>query len=142
MKPESEALAERERLLFANEAFYAAFNAGSAEAMAEVWVSQDPAFCLHPGWPLLQGREAVLQSWAGIFRAGTTPAIECRGATAELLGELGLVLCYEVLGGSVLAATNVFRREASGWRLLHHQAGPCQQPPAEVLQKRPPQPVQ
>jgi ketosteroid isomerase-like protein len=142
MKPEAEALAERERLLFANDAFYAAFNAGSVEAMQEVWVSEGAAFCLHPGWPLLQGREAVLESWAGIFRGGSTPRIECRGAVAELVGALGIVLCYEVLGGNVLAATNVFRREPGGWRLLHHQAGPCQQPPAEALQKPPPPAVQ
>jgi ketosteroid isomerase-like protein len=142
MKHESATPAERERLLFANESFYAAFNAGSAEAMAQVWVTEGPAFCLHPGWPLLQGIEAVLESWTGIFHGGNTPRIECRGAVAEPLGGFGVVLCYEVLGGSVLAATNVFRREAGGWRLLHHQAGPCQQPPAEVLRKRAPQPVQ
>jgi hypothetical protein len=142
MTGESQALIEREKLLFANDAFYAAFNAASIEAMRELWVGAGPAWCLHPGWPLLQGVEAVLESWAGIFRGGGTPEIECRGAVAEVLGELGMVCCYEVLGGSVLAATNVFRREAGGWRLLHHQAGPCQRPPAEVLQKPRPRPVQ
>jgi ketosteroid isomerase-like protein len=142
MTAENEPLAERERLLFANEAFYEAFNAASPEAMAEIWVADGPAFCLHPGWPLLRGLEAVLESWTGIFRGGSAPSIECRGAVAELLGEYGIVLCYEVLGGNVLAATNVFRRETGGWRLLHHQAGPCQQPPAEVLQKRAPSAVQ
>ena len=42
----------------------------------------------------------------------------------------------------MLAATNVFRRESAGWKLLHHHAGPCQRPPAEVLQKQQPQPMQ
>lgn len=142
MTQEREPLADRERLLFANDAFYAAFNAGSAEAMRQVWVSAGPAYCLHPGWPLLAGAEQVQESWAGIFRGGSTPSIECRGAVPELLGEVGIVFCYEVLGGNVLVATNVFRREAGGWRLLHHQAGPCQRPPAEILQKPRPQPVQ
>jgi len=142
MTHDTETPAERERLLFANEAFYAAFNSGSAEAMRDVWVSHGPAYCLHPGWPLLVGAEAVQESWAGIFQGGATPTIECRGPVAELLGETGIVFCYEVLGGNVLAATNVFRREIDGWRLLHHQAGPCQRPPAEVLEKRRPQAVQ
>ena len=142
MTHDTESSAERERLLFANEAFYAAFNAGSAEAMRDVWVSHGPAYCLHPGWPLLVGAEAVQESWAGIFRGGATPTIECRGSVAEVLGETGIVFCYEVLGGNVLAATNVFRRESDGWRLLHHQAGPCQRPPAEVLEKQRPQAVQ
>ena len=29
------------------------------------------------------------------------------------------------LGDSVLAATNIFVRQADGWKLAHHQAGPC-----------------
>lgn len=142
MTHDTETLGERERLLFANASFYDAFNAASAEAMRAVWVTDGPAYCLHPGWPLLAGAEAVQESWAGIFRSGHTPTVDCRGAQPEVLGELGIVFCYEVLGGNVLVATNVFRREPDGWKLLHHQAGPCQRPPSEILQKPEPQPMQ
>jgi len=34
------------------------------------------------------------------------------------------VICRELVGGSPLAATNVFVREDGAWRLLHHQSGP------------------
>src|SRR5690349_18059853 len=48
-----------EELLAANAAFYAAFNAKDAAAMDAVWSSRTDASCIHPGWNLLSGREAV-----------------------------------------------------------------------------------
>lgn len=127
-------MSDRDTLLFANEAFYAAFNAADGRAMRALWVGEGPCFCLHPGWPALSGVAQVLRSWDGIFANRGAPALECRGAQADVVGEVGVVLCYEVLDGAVLAATNLFRRQGGGWRLFHHQAGPCQQPPAEALE--------
>ena len=127
-------MSDRDTLLFANEAFYTAFNAADAAAMRRLWVAAGPCFCLHPGWPALTGVAAVLQSWEGIFANRGAPPLDCRGARADLVGEVGVVLCYEVLDGAVLAATNLFRRVEGQWRLFHHQAGPCQSPPAEVLE--------
>ncbi len=135
-------MSDRDHLLFANDAFYTAFNAADGSAMARLWVAEGPCFCLHPGWPAVVGLEAVLKSWAGIFANGGGPALACRGASAEVVEGVGVVLCYEVLEGAVLAATNLFRREPGGWRLFHHQAGPCQAPPAEVLRAVPPAAVQ
>jgi hypothetical protein len=37
-----------------------------------------------------------------------------------------------MIGESLLAATNVFVREGGGWKLVHHQAGPCNLPPADL----------
>lgn len=128
-------MTDRDRLLFANDAFYAAFNAGDADAMAQVWVTGGPCFCLHPGWPAVVGLEAVMQSWSGIFSGGGAPQLACRGAVAEVSEGVGVVLCYEVIEQAVLAATNLFRREAGIWRLFHHHAGPCQQPPEEILRE-------
>jgi hypothetical protein len=42
-----------------------------------------------------------------------------------------LVVCYEVLDGGVLIATNGFVRESDGWRMVHHQAGPANDLPSE-----------
>ena len=43
-------MSDRDTLLFANEAFYAAFNAADAAAMRRLWVAAGPCSCLHPGW--------------------------------------------------------------------------------------------
>jgi len=116
------------KLLFANEAFYAAFAAKDLAAMVDVWSAGEPLYCLHPGWPLLVGQDAVMQSWAGIFGSGG-PTIEGEAQTAYAEGQVGLVICTERLGNGVLAASNLFRLEGGRWRLFHHQAGPCADPP-------------
>lgn len=118
-------MSEDATLLFANDAFYAAFAAGDAEAMGAVWSEREPVFCLHPGWPLLSGRDAIMQSWRGIFSPGR-PAIEAEVVTHTRDDALGLVFCNERLGQGLLIASNLFRLEDGRWRLFHHQAGPRQ----------------
>jgi len=40
-----------------------------------------------------------------------------------LYGDVALVLCEEELDGGTLAASNLFIREDSEWRIAHHHAG-------------------
>jgi ketosteroid isomerase-like protein len=51
----------------ANERFYRAFESLEIERMAALWVQAERAKCVHPGWELLEGWEAIRQSWEGIF---------------------------------------------------------------------------
>ncbi|GAB5469546.1 MAG: nuclear transport factor 2 family protein [Rhodospirillales bacterium] len=110
------------KLTFANEAFYAAFAGGDLEAMTALWSAQDPLYCLHPSWPLLTGRKAIVESWSNILAAGAS-SMACEAPIAWRQGEVGLVLCRERLGDALLAATNLFRLEGGDWRLFHHHAG-------------------
>src|SRR5947209_7485125 len=50
-----------------NAAFYRAFEALDLRAMEEVWAHGEHVKCVHPGWPLLTGWEAVRASWETIF---------------------------------------------------------------------------
>jgi hypothetical protein len=94
----------------------------------------------------------VLESWEAILSNAEAPAVDCRGARAHLLGELGpgklgpgqlgIVLCYEIIGRSVLTASNVFLREDGAWRMVHHHAGPCGTPPPELAEEDPKEPMQ
>ena len=112
-------------ILAANRAFYEAFAAGDARAMAALW-SSGACACTHPGWPTLVGRDRVLQSWREIIAAGA-PSIRVEGARALLLSSnVAIVVCVERLGQAALAATNVFVREGGAWKLAHHHAGPTQ----------------
>jgi len=117
-------VADTDALLAANTAFYTAFNAHDLEVMASLWSEGDATSCIHPGWPALFGREAVLNSWRDIFAAGTTLTVTCHHPRAWVSSDGGLVVCYE---------TNLFRREAGVLRLHHHQAGPCAEPPPAGL---------
>lgn len=116
MSREHEALA-------ANAAFYAAISAGDDAAMARIWADGDSVSCIHPGWPAIIGRAAVLDSWASIFRGPSPPDIECLSPSALIIGEDARILCVELVGPTALAATNIFRLIGDIWRLVHHQAG-------------------
>lgn len=113
----------------ANARFYQAFRKHDLPAMRELWADQAEVSCLHPGWPLLLGRDAVLESWSTILMGGGAPPhIECTDPVIWVRGEVACVLCTERLGEGALAATNLFVREGSAWKVLHHHAGPTPPP--------------
>jgi len=62
-----ESMTDKTALLAANSAYYQAFLARDNEAMAALW-APDGVSCVHPGWPPLIGRRAVLACYADIFR--------------------------------------------------------------------------
>lgn len=115
--------------LFANESFYLAFAAGDANAMERVWAKSRSVSCIHPGWPALVGHDDVMESWRQILANPNRLQVDFYGARAVEHGDAVAVLCYEVLPGSVLIATNLFVVEDGVARLVHHQSGPCGEPP-------------
>ena len=94
-------------VLLANAAFYRAFAARDVEAMDALWARTVPVACIHPGWQVLNGREAVMASWRGIL-GGVPPAIECSEEIARVAGSAAFVVCTERLDAGELVATNVF----------------------------------
>jgi len=119
-----------EQVEFANEAFYLAFEGMDFDAMSHLWSEQREVICLHPGWPALVGREAVLESWRGILSNPQQGQVSFYGAQSQQIGEdTAAVVCYEQAGGNVMVATNVFVVEGDRLRLVSHQAGFCANPP-------------
>lgn len=125
-------MTDRDTLLALNQAFYRAFTERDLPAMEALWAQQIPVSCIHPGWTALFGREAVMDSWTDVLRSPEGPSIRPRNERVVLHGEVAVVLCEELLGDAVLAATNLFAKEDGAWRLAHHQAGPVAQPRARV----------
>ncbi|WP_042366195.1 nuclear transport factor 2 family protein [Streptacidiphilus neutrinimicus] len=138
---EAEATAVRE----ANDALYAALEAGDLDALTDVWVSGADAddvhgaVCVHPGWPVLRGRASVLRSYALIMAHTDYIQFFLTDVEVEVLGDVALVTCTEnilsggeaeeegqlgpLVGGKVVA-TNLFRRTGDGWRLWSHHGSP------------------
>jgi ketosteroid isomerase-like protein len=113
-------------VLRANATFYRAFTACDYAAMSKLWAERAPVACLHPGAPVLVGRESVLESFRQLLRGPAPLEMRCDQARVHLLSETAIVLCYE---GNArlpahLAATNVFTLEDQEWRMIHHHAGP------------------
>jgi len=117
-------------VLAANDAFYEAFAQRDFQRMDDLWASARAVTCIHPGWTVLVGREAVMASWRAILRSDN-PRIEPTSSRAYLHGDTAYVVCFEGARGEspVLCATNIFVREDGSWKLVHHQAGHLAQSP-------------
>lgn len=132
----------------ANAAFYAAFEAKSIDAMGDAWARSSPVTCIHPGWTPLVGRDAVLASWAGIFRGTKTARFRLRDPRIFVSGSLAWVILVEELAleqasgeriHAQVLATNTFVREDGVFRMVHHQAGPAPDL-APAVDEPPPEP--
>lgn len=114
----------------ANEAFYRAFESQDVARMGEVWVRGDQVKCVHPGWKLLCGWEAVGSSWEMILKNSgemrftlTDVRIEVRGGLAwVVLTENILSRAERDVSVTSTLATNLFERQDGRWRMVHHHA--------------------
>jgi len=114
----------------ANARFYRAFEALDIAEMDRVWAHGEHVKCVHPGWPLLSGWDAVRESWAAIFENTAEMRFTLSNVVAAVGGDLAWVTCTENIlsdvGGRVsvtaILATNLFERDGAGWRLVHHHA--------------------
>ena len=114
----------------ANARFYRAFETLDIEEMDRVWVHREHACCVHPGWPLLRGWDAVRTSWQRIFANTGEMRFTLADVNVTVGGDLAWVTCTENILSEVngrvavtaILATNLFERGADGWRIVHHHA--------------------
>lgn len=116
-------MSDSDEVLAANLEFYRAFATRDVAAMETLWARRAPVACVHPGWPALTDRAAVMQSWRGILANPESPRVVCYDERVLLYGDAALVICEEELDGGTLVASNWFVREDGVWRIAHHQAG-------------------
>ena len=114
---------DSDAVLAANLEFYRAFTTRDADAMDALWARRSPVACVHPGWPALAEREAIVGSWRDILSNPNSPRIACYDERVLLYGDTALVVCEEELDGGTLIASNWFVREDGVGRIAHHQAG-------------------
>jgi uncharacterized protein (TIGR02246 family) len=123
-----------------NAEFYAAFEAGDLDRMAQVWAEDKDAggsvVCVHPGGPMVRGRGAVLRSWALIMANTSYIQFVLTDVLTQISGDIAVLTCAENIitasddegagfaaGGNV-ATTNAFVRTDGGWRLWLHHGSP------------------
>ncbi len=120
-------MSDEHAIIAANAAFYAAFASGDFAALAALWAEGEGISCIHPGWPVIIGRTAVIGSWRDILSNSARPRIVCADPHAVVEGDHGRVLCIEVVDGAALAAANHFTRVGGAWKMVHHQSSPIAQ---------------
>lgn len=128
-------------VLQVNAAFYRAFSLKDAELMQSLWLQDDTATCIHPASPPLVGAHAVGRAWRQMFasrqgsfqRSWIEPAhirVVVRGSATAVLTCDERVYARRFVRGrrrqtervNTLTATNIFRRVAGRWYLVHHHA--------------------
>lgn len=127
-------------VLRTNEKFYEAINGSDLKSMEDVWLNGPEAKCVHPGWPMLYGWEAIRESWKNIFQGGGPHGIELSGATVTVSGGLAWVVCIEKISQKIgsdvrvgyAQSTNVFHFSDSAWKLVIHHASPIPKPRGEA----------
>ncbi|MFG3586527.1 nuclear transport factor 2 family protein [Streptomyces sp. NPDC047990] len=148
----------------ANTAFYEALETGDFEGLSSLWLApldtvgdndtdtdnndnadegegeETRISCVHPGWPVLNGRGEVLRSYALIMANTEYIQFFLTDVHVSVAGDTALVTCTEnilsggpapddgdelgPLVGQLVVATNVFRRTGDGWKLWSHHASP------------------
>ena len=114
----------------ANTRFYQAFETLDLARMELVWSRGEHVKCVHPGWPILVGWDAVRSSWETIFANTAEMRFTLSDVRATATGDLAWVTCTENIFSEVrgrlaittVLATNLFERGPDGWRLIHHHA--------------------
>jgi hypothetical protein len=114
----------------AEAAFYDAFMHLDLGRMSAVWLEGAKPVCIHPGGPLLRGKDAVLRSWAEIFSGAEPPVVEHRlvdrfeadGLVVHLVEEH--IRARSAPPGRVnrVIATNIYVNAGGAWYMAEHHA--------------------
>jgi len=133
---------ERVRVLEANRRFYAALTQMNEPAMHDVWLHEDWIRCVHPGWPQVEGWEAVRQSFTQIFENTDSLRITVSRTTVHLEESMAWLSCIEKISSSspgridtvYVQATNLFVLRDGIWRMVLHHAShlPVEMHPQEA----------
>jgi ketosteroid isomerase-like protein len=121
---------DAESVRAANQRFYDALSSQSMLAMEQVWAHAPEVRCVHQGAAVLEGWEAIRESWRAIFAHAICLTVVPRDPKVTVVGPTAIVTCREqiasmTLDGSTIAAaqaTNVFAKHAGHWHLIHRHS--------------------
>ena len=121
-----------DQIIEANSRFYEALGERDLELMKTVFVQDERAGCTHPGWIMLRGFDAIIQSWENVFDPEDKLQINLHNVTVDLRGKSAWVTCIQELTYirrdpvmmNVSVSTNIFEKTDSGWLMLIHHASP------------------
>jgi len=110
----------------AQDDFYSAFSRGDLEAMGDAWSAEKRVRVVHPGMSSIEGRDAIMTSWAQILRGGDGGFdISPAQTQIEISGQVAMCSCIEETpGGGKLEALNIYIRENGSWKMILHHASP------------------
>ena len=110
-------------------AFYASIERADLQALDAVWSFENNVVCVHPGATRIEGRKAVMDSFADLFFDAPTLTFKIVDTLYTGNDELAVHLVREEieLEGqvvSIMVSTNIYQWESDSWRMLLHHASP------------------
>jgi len=117
----------------ASDQFYSALEAmmnGDASSMADIWSHEDDVTTMHPIGGREEGWDAVRGSWEGVATVSSDGTLSRKDQAIRVIGDCAYELCVEAasmtFAGEQVSlegrATNVYRKEDDGWKIVHHHA--------------------
>lgn len=111
--------------------FYQALNKmanGDASSLASIWSNSPDVTAMHPIGGRQTGWEAVGASFQGVADVASDGRIELTDQVIRVVGDLAYEIGTErgqfKLAGHLVEfeprVTNIYRREAGGWKMVHH----------------------
>jgi ketosteroid isomerase-like protein len=115
----------------ASEQNYAAMNRmlnGDAAPLADIWSHSTVVSTMHPIGGRQVGWEQVRKSFEQVAQIASNGQVELRDQIVHVAGDVAYELGVEhgqvkIAGQQVTIehrVTNIYRREAAGWKLVHH----------------------
>lgn len=127
-----------------NKIFYDALNTADLSLMERIWVKNDSAKCVHPGWSMLSGWKEIKDSWQKIFEGKILAQVEISDVFIDVNGESAWVNCIErmryIIDNQIIITlaqtTNIFEFSDSKWQIVLHHASPIPVPRSEVASEK------
>jgi len=123
---------DREKVLNTNEIFYKALGTRDLELMSTIWVKDQRAGCVHPGWVILRSWDAIKQSWENIFDPEDQVDISLSDVSVIVKGKFAWLTCVQQMlyikrnpvTYNISQSTNIFEKIENDWFLIIHHASP------------------
>jgi ketosteroid isomerase-like protein len=130
-------------ILDAQSEFFAAIESLDVERIMSCWSDSDQVSLMFPGADTARGVKSVREAWVSLEKYTSQIKVILEPITVMRSGDMG----FAFLGGTIVSThgdetlsvevyvTNIFRLEASGWKLVHHHSTPAPHQPSYLEQR-------
>ncbi len=123
---------DKEKILHVNELFYKALGTRNLELMKDIWVMDQRAGCVHPGWTILRSWENIYQSWENIFDPEDQVDINLSEINLNIKNDRAWLTCVQEMVYikrepsmfNLSQSTNIFEKRDDKWLMVIHHASP------------------
>ena len=119
-------------IIEANEIFYKALGTRDLKLMETIWKNDAYVGCVHPGWVMFYGWDAIKQSWENVFDPNDQLDIKLLNINVDVKNDTAWLTCIQHLTYikrdpvmiNVSQSTNVFEKIDNKWLMVLHHASP------------------